>query len=236
MSRLRVMGIIPARYSSTRWEGKVLAEVDGCPLIEHAWRSLTAATTIDLAVVATDDERIARWAGANKVPWIYTSPEYRNGTERCARIASWHAADIYVNVQADQVGLEPRVIDRLVEKLASRKDWQMATPATRDGLPQARRSIDSVLVEPLVGDLAGRFWRGGNGSAGTNVLRHLGVYAYRRAPLLEYSRAEPVPEEQRLSLEQWRAIELGWSIGLVRVRSKAISYDREKKGELIVHS
>ena len=226
-----VIGIVPARYGSTRWPGKVLAPVEGKALLAWAWDTITRAELVDRALVAADDERVAAWAERNGIPVVLTSTGHRNGTERCAEIASRVPGGIYVNVQADQKGLEPRLVDRLVHELRGHPSWQMATAATRIGLAEARKNPDSVLVATHGNGLAGEFRRGGGSARGERVLRHLGVYAYRRAPLLQYAEAPPSEQELRLDLEQCRAAALGWSIGLIRIRSRATSHDRQVKGE-----
>jgi len=223
----QVVGVVPARFASRRWPGKVLAEVNGRPLVAWAWEALSRVPEISRAAVATDDERIARWAEKAGIPFLMTAPECRNGTERIAEVAEQWPADLYVNVQADQVGLEPRIVGRLVRELRTHPEWQMATLATRVGLATAWNDPDRVLVASEREGLATRFWRGHPGECPRRgVWRHLGLYAYRREPLRAYVAADPSSEEVSQHLEQLRALALGWRIGLVRVRSWARSCDR----------
>lgn len=229
-----VVGVVPARYESRRWPGKVLAVVEGRPLVAWAWDSLVHVPEISRAVVATDDERIARWAEQAHAPYVMTSPECRNGTERVAEVAErdderGQSAALYVNVQADQVGLESRFLSRLVRRLRSHAHWQMATLGTLRGAAEARTNPDRVLVHVLADGAAAAFWRGGPTRSDADVgvvLRHLGVYAYRREALRRYAEAAPTAEELFEHLEQLRALALGWKVGVVRARSRARSYDR----------
>jgi len=222
-----VVGVVPARYNSRRWPGKVLAQVKGRPLLAWAWESLVGAPEVTRAVVAIDDERIARWCESAGAPFVMTSPTCRNGTERVAEVAEQYSADLYVNVQADQVGVEPRIISRLIGELRAHPEWPMATLGTRAGVAESQRSPDQVLV--LSGpDGAARWFRRGSATAPHDAaaVRHIGVYGYRREALAAYRQAEPSPEELSEHLEQLRALALGWKVGVVRVRSRARSYDR----------
>jgi 3-deoxy-manno-octulosonate cytidylyltransferase (CMP-KDO synthetase) len=232
-----VVGVVPARYGSSRWPGKALAEVAGQPLVMWAWQAVSAVWEVDRCIVPTDDGRIARWAVLSGIPFAMTSRECRNGTERIAEVAEQddargESADIYLNVQADQVGLEPRVISKLVVEFRTRPEWRMATLGVRRGVAAARSDPDRVLVHVIADGTAAAFWRGGptrsEADAGA-VLRHIGVYAYRREALREYAAAEPSRDELAASLEQLRALALGWKVGVVRVRSRARSYDRAEQ-------
>jgi len=246
-----VVGVVPVRYASRRWPGKALAVVGGRPLVAWAWETLRQVPEVARAVIATDDERIAAWAREAGAPVVMTAASCRNGTERVAEVAEMIPADLYVNVQADQVALEPRAVGRLVRTLAAHPAWPMATLATRDGVAAARRNPDRVFVAIGSDGLARRFERGcpladGGASsrggaqeggrvpwdsakaedASASYARHLGVYAYRRDALIAYAAASPSEDELALGLEQCRALALGWPIKVVRVRSRAWSCDR----------
>ncbi len=222
-----VVGVVPARWNSRRWPGKALAIVEGRPLVEWAYDSLVRSTKITSAYIATDDARIEEWASAHGIPCLMTSTRRRNGTERVAVVAEHVNADYYVNVQADQVGLEPETIDALVEMSLARPEVPIATVATTIEHEHARGDRDTVFVEIDEYGYATRFARGGTPVLGESTwYRHLGVYAYRRDALIEYAATEPTSNEQRHSLEQLRVLESGRKIGVVTTSSRAKSYDR----------
>lgn len=222
-----VVGVVPVRWNSRRWPGKALAVVEGRPLVEWAYDSLFKSEKIDSVYIATDDTRIVEWASEREIPCLVTSSTCRNGTERIAEAAKHVIADYYVNVQADQVGLEPATIDSLGDIILTQSEIPIATVATTVEHEQARSNHDTVFVEIDESGYAKKFVRGGDPVLSDRKwLRHLGVYAYRRNALIEYAATEPTPNEQRHSLEQLRALESGWKIGVVTTSSEATSYDR----------
>nr|DAD22898.1 TPA_asm: hypothetical protein HUJ06_024361 [Nelumbo nucifera] len=117
--RSRVVGIIPARYASSRFEGKPLAQILGKPMIQRTWERAKLATTLDHIVVATDDERIAECCRGFGADVIMTSESCRNGTERCNEALQKleKKYDIVVNIQGDEPLIEPEIIDGVVKAL-----------------------------------------------------------------------------------------------------------------------
>ncbi len=228
MDTPHVVGVVPVRYGSRRLPGKALAVVDGRPLVAWAWQSVSRVAEIDRSLVATDDARIADWACRDGVPVAMTTSACRNGTERVAEIADRVLGDYFVNVQADQVGLEPEAIGCLIRGLIGHPEWHMATLVTPCGLEAANKSADRVIACVDSRGLAVDFCRGGSpvgADSRGEALKHIGVYAYRRDALVRYIEADPSGEEIERELEQWRALALGWSVGAVRVSSRVRSYD-----------
>lgn len=224
-----IVGVVPARWDSRRWPGKALALVNGRPLIEWAYDSLIRAEYIERAFIATDHSRIREWAVTHGIPCIMTSAECRNGTERVSEAARSVPADFYINVQADQVGLEPETIDTLVNTIVTNGEIPMATVATTVECEGDRLDRDTVFVATDEFDVATAFVRGGDSILGVGEwLRHVGIYAYRYHALRKYTAMEPTSGERSNSLEQLRSLEAGWKIGVVRTASRALSYDRPR--------
>ena len=115
-----VLGIIPARYQSTRLPGKALVDIAGRPMIEHVYRRAAAARSLDAVVVATDDDRIARAVDAFGGVACMTSPSHASGTDRLAEVAAAVPCGLIVNVQGDEPLLDPAVIDAAVAAAAAR--------------------------------------------------------------------------------------------------------------------
>jgi 3-deoxy-manno-octulosonate cytidylyltransferase (CMP-KDO synthetase) len=217
---MNVIGVIPARFQSVRLEGKPLALIGGRPMIQHVYERAAQSTLLTDLLVATDDVRIFDAVSAFGGKAVMTSPDHRSGTDRVAEAAADLAADVVVNVQGDEPFISPRVIDQLVEPFHSEPGVEMST---------LMRPIDNDrdLVDPnVVKDVADRagfalyFSRSlipfpRNGSPETPAFEHIGLYAYTKAFLTEYSRMPPARLEQIEGLEQLRVLENGRRIRVV---------------------
>jgi 3-deoxy-manno-octulosonate cytidylyltransferase (CMP-KDO synthetase) len=220
------LGIIPARYGSTRLPGKPLVPIAGRPLVQHVWDRARAARRLGALLVATDDERIARVVRGFGGEAIMTSAAHASGTDRIAEAAATRSEAIVVNIQGDEPLVDPRDIDRLVEGLAADPGCVMATLCVP--LPRREEAEDPNIVK-VVCDDGGRalyFSRAlvpwprdaapatGAGPAATGWQRHIGLYAYRREFLMEFASWPPSRLERTEGLEQLRVLERG---GVIRV-------------------
>ncbi len=219
------IAIIPARYGSTRFPGKPLADDTGKPLIRHVVEAVDRAPNIARVVVGTDDQRILDAVEAFGGRAVMTSPDHPNGTCRIAEVidrleSEGVTAPIIVNIQGDEPEIEPAVIDAMVRGLEADEGAQMSTIAsafTADEEP-ADPNITKVVTDLrdralYFSRLAIPFDRDG---AGRTVLKHAGIYAYRREFLREYVTLPATPHEQAEKLEQLRALEHGHVIAVVR--------------------
>ncbi len=171
-------------------------------------------------IVAADDLKIVRALEPYGTTCVLTDPNHPSGTDRIAEVARGRSEDVIVNVQGDEPEIEPAIIDALAERL-EQSDDAMATAATP--FPAGSSPADANLVKVVCG-LDGRalyfsrapipFDRDGAGAA---YFLHLGIYAYRRAFLLEFAAWRPTPCEQAEKLEQLRALEHGASIYVLKV-------------------
>ena len=127
---MKILGVIPARYNSSRLPGKPLVPLAGKPMIERVWARVRKATSVSGVVVATDDERIVSAVKAFGGEAMMTRADHRSGTERVAEVAVAHKdAEIFVNVQGDEPMIEPAAIDQAVEAPAGRREVKVATLA-----------------------------------------------------------------------------------------------------------
>src|SRR6266540_2775738 len=210
----KAVGIIPARWGSTRFPGKPLHPITGKPLLKHVWERCLRAKSLDLVVIATDDMRIASTAFDWGADVALTSPKHRSGTNRVAEVARKTKQFAYViNVQGDEPLIDPRLIDKVVEKLQSDRKVGIVTAAHPFKDPADAFSPHQVKV---VLDLRGNalyFSRAAIPAARTDgrslFLRHQGIYGFRRETLLQFVRWKPSPLERAESLEQLRALENG---------------------------
>jgi len=231
--------LIPARYASSRYPGKPLVELKGAtgaakPLI---WRSVEAARRVrgvSGVFVVTDDERIAEACAPAKVGVIMTSPDCRNGTERCAEaLASLHESDLVINFQGDALLTPPGFVEALIARMDEHRDSLVATPAMRlrsDEVRalQAEEAAGRVGGTTVVADAQGRalyfskrlipHLPGGALDGEMSPVRlHVGVYAYRPEALDRYA-ATPVSELETLEgLEQLRFLVAGIPVAVVDV-------------------
>lgn len=219
--------IIPARMASTRFPGKPLADRTGKPMIQHVCDQAARARGVSLLVVATDDGRIARAVDRFGGQTVMTSADHPNGTSRLAEAADklglgdeW----IVVNVQGDEPELEPAVIDAAVGVLrSSDQGASMSTVA----VPIDEADLANPNVVKVVRDGAGRalyfsraaipFVRDAGASTRVRPLRHVGLYAYRRAFLRTYATLAPTDLEATEQLEQLRVLYHGHSIAVAVV-------------------
>jgi len=234
---MKVIGIIPARYGSTRFEGKVLADLLGKPLIQHVYERTRRAKSLEAVYVATDDERVAKAVQRFGGRAIMTSGEHASGTDRIAEAAKELEADVVVNVQGDEPLIEAEVIEAVVEPF--RKDLQLPMSTAVSELTAEEDPNDPNIVKAV----CDKKWRALYFSRSlipyprypgkATVYKHLGIYAYRRAFLMLYPTLPRTPLEQAESLEQLRALEHGHRIQCVLTRYSPVSVDTPEDLEVV---
>jgi len=213
----KAAGIIPARWGSTRFQGKPLYLIAGKPLLRRVWERCQRAKKLDSVIIATDDMRIADAAFHWGAEIALTSPRHQSGTDRIAEVARKAKRFTFIiNIQGDEPLVDPRLIDRLVEKLERNPKIDIVTVAHPFDDPAEASSPHQVKV---VVDLAGRalyFSRAAipfpRDLSRIKYLRHQGIYGFRREMLLQFVKWKPTPLERAESLEQLRALENGVSV------------------------
>jgi len=238
---VKIVGIIPARFASTRFPGKPLAPVAGKPLIQHVVQQCQKAKSLSEIIVATDDERIFN-AAKKFCRTEMTSPHHPSGSDRIAEVAGKISCDAVLNIQGDEPLIEPDAIDQVANALAGS---EMSTAATRIKNPG---DLDNANVVKVVVNAAGRalyFSRrtipylreAASGSseqlAAFAFLKHLGIYGYRRATLLRLVKFPVSPLENAEKLEQLRALENGIQIAVVQVDYDSVGVDAPEDVEWV---
>jgi len=211
--------IIPARYASTRFPGKVLADLAGKPVIRHVYERVVSAERVHRTVVATDDYRVADAVVSFGGEAVMTSPKHTSGTDRIAEAARITGGDIIVNVQGDEPLIEPGLIDMVVDRIREDKDIVCSTAASPIRDEKIYSNPNAVKVVTDLRDRALYFSRsplpyyrdGGFGGA----YLHVGIYCFRREFLETYTSLEPSALESAEKLEQLRMLENGYRIGVV---------------------
>lgn len=231
--RSRVIGIIPARYASSRFEGKPLVHILGKPMIQRTWERAKLASTLDHVVVATDDEKIAECCRGFGADVIMTSESCRNGTERCNEALEKleKKYDIVVNIQGDEPLIEPEIIDGIVKALQGAPDAVFSTAVTS---LTPEDSTDPNRVKCIVDNhgYAIYFSRGlipfnKSGKVNPNFpyLLHLGIQSYDSKFLKIYSELAPTPLQLEEDLEQLKVLENGYKMKVIKVDHHAHGVD-----------
>jgi 3-deoxy-manno-octulosonate cytidylyltransferase (CMP-KDO synthetase) len=231
---MKIVGIVPARYASTRFPGKPLALIAGKPLIQHVVERCQQAGTLADVIVATDDTRIWELA-QNFCRAEMTTPNHPTGSDRIAEVAARCQCDAVVNIQGDEPLIDPVVIDAVARALE--KD-EMSTAAT---LIRNLEEYDNPNVVKVVVNTAGRalyFSRRtvpylreaasrsvSEQLAAFPFLKHLGIYGYRRETLLRLVKFPVSPLESAEKLEQLRALENGIELRVVKVDYDSVGVD-----------
>lgn len=231
------LGIIPARFASTRFPGKPLVEISGKTMIRRVYEQ-ASKSRLDEVVVATDDERIfthVKDFGGNAV---MTSPDHTSGTDRCAEVANlpqYADFEIIVNIQGDEPFIQPAQIDLAAEVLMKNKNCPLATLAKQ--IEQAEALFNPNVVKVVFGEnmQALYFSRSplpylrnvpeAEWLAQGRFFKHIGLYAFHREALLAVAALPPGQLEQAESLEQLRWLENGYAIGIALTEFETTGID-----------
>ncbi len=243
---MHAIAIIPARYGSTRFPGKPLANKTGKPLIQHVYERVGEARRVERCLVATDDERIAGAVRGFGGQAVMTSPDHASGTDRIAEVVRGLPggdADIVLNVQGDEPEIEPSYLDRLVERLG-RESAECPIATLACPFPPAADPRDPNAVKVVLNSCGRALYfsralipyprDAGAALCPSGCLLHLGVYAYRRAFLLQFAGWPPGRLEQIEKLEQLRVLERGIPLAVEVVEHACVGIDTPEDYERFV--
>jgi 3-deoxy-manno-octulosonate cytidylyltransferase (CMP-KDO synthetase) len=238
---MKVICIIPARYASTRFPGKALADLLGKPMIQHVYERVLKARTLSFAAVATDDERIVAAVEGFGGRAIITAATHRSGTDRIAEAVSRldiEDSDIVVNIQGDQPLFEPSQIDEVAKPLLDDPAIPMSTLIYKIVREEEVSHPNAVKVVFDRDHFAIYFSRAtipyvrDKGHEG-NYYKHHGIYAYRRAFLKEFTKLSEGILEKLEALEQLRALEHGYRIKVVETPYDSVEVDTRQELESV---
>jgi 3-deoxy-manno-octulosonate cytidylyltransferase (CMP-KDO synthetase) len=237
---MKIIAVIPARYASTRFPGKALAEIDGRPMIQHVYERTAQSRLVTRTIVATDDKRIADAVTQIGGEAVMTSVNHETGTDRLAEVAAGLDADIIVNVQGDEPLIDPAMIDAAILPFLEEPGLRMGTLKTRI---KCLHDFLSPNVVKVVTDNFGNAlyfsrsplpffrdkWKDLKDESFCSgkllCYKHVGLYVYRRDFLLSYAVMPPTFLEISEKLEQLRALENGISIRVVETEFESIGVD-----------
>lgn len=244
---MKIAGIIPARYGSTRFPGKPLAMIDGKTMIRRVYEQASQATSLDVVVVATDDERIANEVDSFGGKAMMTSTAHRSGTERCAEVAARLDGnyDVAINIQGDEPFIDPVRIDLLAGMFGNPE----VDIATLSSVITDTADIVNPNVVKLVAGTDGRalyfsrspipHLRGvdsGSWFDHHKFLKHIGIYGYRIEVLNQIVKLDESPLEKAESLEQLRWLENGFSVYVSETNSGGFAVDTPEDLSKIINS
>lgn len=221
--------VIPARYASSRFPGKALADIMGKPMIYHVCSRCIPAKNVDKVIVATDDTRIKDAVESFGFEAVMTSLEHKTGTDRVAEVAMKENAEIVINVQGDEPMIRTETIEQVVDGLLQDSQVYYAQAATEIVNPDD--FIDSTVVKIAVGaeDYAVFYSRSPIPYPKTRInykaYKHIGVYGYRNSFLQTFTKLPQRPIEQIEQIEQLRAIEHGYKVKIIKIPYDTISVD-----------
>jgi len=229
-----ILAVVPARYASTRFPGKIIAPLNGKPVVVHTYERVLRARLVSQVLIATDDAKVVEAVMPFGARVVMTRPDHACGTDRIAEVAQNSDAPIIVNVQGDEPLIDPKTIDAAIQPLLDHPDIVMST--ARRLITEPSRIEDPNVVKvvcdrqglalyfsrlpiPYIRDAADR------AAAPPCHWQHLGLYVYRRDFLLRYARMPQTPLEKLEKLEQMRVLENGYKIAVIDTEYEAIGVD-----------
>ena len=230
-SSQKTVAIIPARYSSTRFPGKPLADIAGKPMIQHVWERAKQTPSIDQILVATDDERILNTVRNFGGEGVLTSTEHKTGTDRVVEVAEGISCGWVLNIQGDEPMVLPADLDRLIKQTKIRKGTKAATLIYNITDQAQLNDPNIVKVTINLNNMALYFSRSlipyprSVQSTHFKIWRHLGVYLFQREFLMEFSQWPKSNLEKSEQLEQLRILENGESLLCVEAENEGAGVD-----------
>lgn len=233
---MKIVGIIPSRYKSTRFEGKPLADIHGKPMIWWVWNQAREAQKIDELYVATDDDRIAAVCEQYQMKYIMTSPDHKTPIDRLQEISGKIAADIYVCVNGDEPLIEPELIDSVIP---DRLDREYYVGGAVTVIHNAVEVVDFTISKVVVNSRNELLWSSRSpipypkGSMEFKYKKLVGIQAMNKAALDFYVNTERSQLELAEECDLYRFLENGIKISVVEYDSHSVSVDTRKDLEYV---
>lgn len=234
----KVLGIIPARYDSSRFPGKVLVDIDGKSMIQRVYEQAKKASSLTEVVIATDDERVFQAIEAFGGQVVFTDKNHQSGTDRCAevlRFDHFQTFDIVVNIQGDEPFIQPEQIDKAVLFLQKNPHFNIATLAKK--IEEANPLFSPNVVKVVFGNTRNALYFSrnaipylrdealGNWLQKADFYKHIGLYAFQKSTLEAVANLPIGRLENGEKLEQLRWLENGFSIGVEITDLETIGVD-----------
>ena len=232
-----VIGVIPARFESSRFPGKVLANIAGRTMIQWVWEAASKSTMLEDLIIATDDEKVIKAAETFEGKAVLTSKDYSSGTDRICEVVNPLDVKVIINIQADEPLINSSMIDELARTLLEDSSIQAATLRYRI---EDSDELNDPNVVKVVSDKDGfalYFSRSlipcNLSSTVQQIYKHIGMYAYTKDFLFTFANLTPSFLEQAEQLEQLRALEHGYKIKVIDAGCDSISVDTPRDLEKV---
>lgn len=227
---MKIIGVIPARYQSSRFPGKPLVDICGKPMIYWVYQQVKKVKEFDEVYVATDDERIKAACGEHNMNVIMTSDKHKTGSDRVAEVATKVEGDLFVNVQGDEPVINPEMIRQVISIFLEDDSVYFGSLKKEITDPEEIRATSTVKVVTDQNGDAMYFSRSvipSNVKDGklARVFRHVGIYAYKKEFLLKFTKMEQTELELGEAIEPLRAMERGYKIRLKETQYSSIGVD-----------
>lgn len=226
---MNVIGVIPARFSSARFVGKVLADLGGKPVVQHVWENARKSKMLDDLIIACDDERVRKAAESFGAKAVSTSPDQPSGSDRLIEVINPIDVKVVINIQGDEPMVKSEMIDDLARAVLDNKDVYMATLAKKI---EDKSEINNPNVVKVVKDKNGfalyfsrsvipypRF------ETASMHYKHIGLYAYTKDFLFQFKNLAKSYLEMTEGLEQLRVLENGYKIKVIETKFDTIGID-----------
>jgi len=229
---MKVIGVIPARWASTRFEGKVLAMIKDKPMIQHVWERSKQSECLDDLIVACDDDRVYSAVEQFGGKAVFTSKDHVSGTDRIAEVVESMDGNIIVNIQGDEPLICPTIVDSLVKALMDDSSCSMGTVIKVISKKEDLKNPNIVKVV-VDGEMNALYFSRSlipynRNNDETIYYKHVGIYAYRKDFLLSYKNLPKSNLEKAECLEQLRVLEYGFKIKTVVTDIDTIGVDTLK--------
>lgn len=226
---MKIIGVIPARYQSSRFPGKPLADIFGKPMIWWVYQQCLKVPELNEVYVATDDERIFTACTQLGIRVIMTSDQHRSGTDRLGEVANHVQGDLFVNIQGDEPLIEPQMIRDLIGIFDDQSVYygSLRKQITDEAEIQAPSTVKVVVDKNEDALYFSRSVIPSNCKDGklARVYRHVGIYAYKRDFLMTFIQLPPAELEAGEGLEQLRALENGYKLRVHETQYDSIGVD-----------
>ena len=229
---MKVLGVIPARYSSTRFEGKVLADIGGKPMLQHVWERAQQALVLDEVIIACDDTRVEEAARAFGAQVVRTSKGHASGTDRIIEVVNPLEVRIIIDIQGDEPLINPLMIDTLAQAMLDNDKVSMATLMKKIERPEEIEDPHVVKVVVDKNNFALYFSRAAipfrahsSEVAEPAYYKHIGLYGYTKDFLFTFKNIPPSSLEKIEKLEQLRVLEGGYRIKVLETKFDTVGVD-----------
>ena len=227
---MKIIGVIPCRYQSSRFPGKSLALINAKPMMWHVYQRALESNVLDEVYIATDDERIVKVANEHNLKTVMTSDKHETGTDRVAEVASQIQADYYINIQGDEPFIEPEAIKLVVQAIIDCDNPLVQAANAYTSMQDISDVVDTNTVKVVmdVNQRALAYSRQPIPYPKANTAKYskqLGLYAFKQSGLQVFSENLPASLEKVEGIEMYRLLEHGYSIQMVKTNDVSVSVD-----------